>query len=177
MKMNLPRPAVKPANITFFKGKAQLADSKTSVVLTMAGQFTRTITSRLSGLYYEIKALNPTMEKAELNETVNAARTTYLETMGMELKGEVIYVAGQPCWFLDNSRTGIRRGYYEDIRDQIRDASSLKILTGLSKVMAEMKARFIDTADGGLKNFHVGEFNRLQTAHDVRRSELATATK
>jgi len=175
MKKNLPLPEVKPENIQYFKGRAQLGDTKTSVVLDTAGQITRTITNRLSGLYHEIKAKNPTMEREALNKMVDEARVAYLTEMGVELKGEIIYVAGQMCWFLNKDRVGIRRGYYDQLRDEIKAAKDVKALNVMRKTMDAIKTEFIEPADGNLRTFHQGEFNRLEVAYTTRTSELATA--
>lgn len=173
LKVNLPEVTAK--NINYFKGRAQLADTQISVVLDVAGQFTQTVTNRLSGIYHEIKALNSELDNTALNEAVHAARTEYLESLGMELKGDCIHVAGRPCWFINRARIGIRRGYYDALRDNIRTAKDVKALSVLRKTMDTIKTQFIEPADGNLRTFHQGEFNRLEVAYTTRTSELATA--
>lgn len=171
-------PEVKAENISFFQGTAKLKDGRTSVVLRPAGGFTKTVTDRLTGLYYETKAMFPNLDKKELNAKVDTARTAYLNTLGIKLEGEAIYVADQICWTMNKDRMGIGQAYYDELRDEVRTASDVKALNAIKKIMKEVKERFVDTAPdrSNLQTFHVGQFNRVQTAFETRESELADAS-
>lgn len=175
--MNLPIPAVEPKNLVFFNKHMKLVDSKTGVRLVAESNMAKLVWNQMMNIY-QVKATamgakSKTPEgKKELNKIVQEARTQWLEDQGVTKKGLIIYVAGQPCWRIDQDRVGVKAGFYDDMVEKIKLAKTPAKMTGLKRTFKTLQNHVMSGHNPEVNAFHAHQLNRLKTAWEVRRESI-----
>jgi|TARA_B100002003_G_scaffold242439_1_gene265422 hypothetical protein len=170
--MNLPIPDVCPENLVFFSKHMKLRDDRTAVRLDAVSRMAKIVWNEMMNIYRVKAELMGTEDKVALNEAVTSARQSFLADLGVTRKGLIIYVGIKPCWRIDQSKVGLRKGFYDSTIGDIKDAKSKQKLGAIKRQMKTIQSDYISVSSKRYKKFHNEHMARVKTAYDVKFATL-----
>jgi len=170
--MNLPIPKATVENLVFFNKHMKLRDEKTAVHLDAESRMAKIVWNQMMNIYRIKAETMGTDDKKALNEAVASERKSWLAEQGVTQKGLIIYVSGKPCWRINQAKVGLRKGFYDDAIDRVKDASSKQKLGAIKREMKKVQAEYISGSNEKFKQFHIENMARVKTAYDVKFSTL-----